>query len=65
MERRKDLTQEDDDLRKRLVERARRKIYVKGTPVNSTVVSNIIGEGSLTPTWVSQTEDFKRYLLIP
>ena len=42
----------DDDLCKRLVEKARLKIYVKGVPVNSKNISDIIGEYSLTPTWV-------------
>lgn len=58
IERRKQLTREDDDRRRRLVEKARRKIYMKGIPVNSTAVSNIIAEGSLTPTRVSQMENF-------
>ena len=48
----------DDDLRKRLVEKARLKIYVKGVPVNSKNISDIIGEYSLTPAWVSLIEDF-------
>ena len=53
IKRRKQLARKDDDHCKRLVERARHKIYVKGVPVNSTVISNILGEGSLTPTQVS------------
>ncbi|KAI9433094.1 hypothetical protein BJY52DRAFT_1132448 [Lactarius psammicola] len=48
--RRKQLARIDNNHRKQLVERARRKIYVKGVPVNSKIVSDILEEGSLTPT---------------
>ena len=50
----------DDKLRRRLVERARHKIYVKGTPVNSKIISKIIGIRSLTPTRVRLIEDTRR-----
>src|SRR6266702_561703 len=53
IKRRKQLARKDDNHRKRLVKRAQHKIYVKGVPVNSMVISNILGEGSLTPTQVS------------
>ncbi|KAI9462000.1 hypothetical protein BJY52DRAFT_1101913, partial [Lactarius psammicola] len=36
--RRKQLARIDNNHRKQLVERARRKIYVKGVPVNSKIV---------------------------
>ena len=53
IKRRKQSERVDDGLRKRLVEQARRKIYVRGTPVNSKIISTIIGIRSLTPTRVS------------
>ncbi|KAH9169480.1 hypothetical protein EDB89DRAFT_2098737, partial [Lactarius sanguifluus] len=46
----KRLARIDNHLRRQVVERARRKIYVKGVPVGSEKISNILGKGSLTPT---------------
>lgn len=47
----------DDRFRQQLVERVRQKIFVKGTPVNSKSISDIIGVRSLTLTRVSQFKD--------
>ena len=43
----------DDDARKRRVERARKAIYVKGKPIASKHVNNLLGDESLVPTRVS------------
>jgi hypothetical protein len=43
----------DNDTRKRRVERARKAIYIKGKPITSKHVDNVLGDESLVPTRVS------------
>jgi hypothetical protein len=43
----------DNDTRKRRVERAQKAIYVKGKPITSKHVNNVLGDESLVPTRVS------------
>jgi len=42
----------DNDSRKHRVERARKAIYVKGKPITSKQVDDLLGDGSLVPTRV-------------
>jgi hypothetical protein len=42
----------DNDSRKHQVERARKAIYVKGKPIMSKQVDDLLGDRSLVPTWV-------------
>ena len=43
----------DNDTRKCRVEHARKAIYVKGKPITSKHVDNVLGDESLVPTRVS------------
>lgn len=43
----------DDDVRKRQIERARKAIYVKGKPIDSKHVDDLLGNVSVVPTRVS------------
>jgi hypothetical protein len=42
----------DNDIRKRWVERARKAIYVKGKPITSKHIDDLLGDESLVPTQV-------------
>ena len=42
----------DSDVRKRRVKRAQKAMYVKGKPITSKYIDNLLGDESLVPTRV-------------